>query len=220
MMFVRLARLLFAIAACSGALAPVGVGPLAIGRAEAQTRASRATQARARAHFEAGERLVAERRFDEAYREFESGYALSERALFLFNMAECARESGQTSQARIDYARYLAADPQGSHAEVAHERLAILGPEPERTTTATVTEPIVSPPPGHALPPLGVPDVAFEADEAPQERSLEVWEDWPFWTIVGVVVVGAAVGTTVAVLTTSGDGSAACNAGCVSVDWR
>ena len=40
----------------------------------------------AREHFRRGKEAYAAQRFDDAYREFEAGYRLSSRPLFLFNM--------------------------------------------------------------------------------------------------------------------------------------
>jgi hypothetical protein len=184
-----------------------------LGMAEAQTSDA---AARARAHFEAGQTLVGERRFDDAYREFEAGYALSQRALFLFNMAECARESGRTSQARIDYARYLAADPDGSQVEVARERLAILGPEPVREPEPAQVAQVATPEEAAAMTtpaPEGALDTPLSDSAPPPGR--EIWEDWPFWTIVGsVLLAGAIAGTVVGVTTNSGP---SCGMACVDL---
>ncbi len=174
------------------------------------------TAAQARTHFQAGQSLVAERHFDEAYREFEAGYALSNRALFLFNMAECARESGRTSQARTDYARYLEADPNGSQAEVARERLAILGPEP--VAPSVTPEPVaatVATPEEAAGSTLSAPEAAFRVSEADTgETQREIWEDWPFWTVIGGVLVAGAIAGTVAGVMVSNNPS--CEMGCVN----
>lgn len=180
--------------------------------------ADAATQART--HFQTGQSLVSERRFDEAYREFEAGYALSNRALFLFNMAECARESGRTSQARIDYARYLEADPNGSQAEVARERLAILGPEPvvESGSANPDPEPVtttVATPEEAAASTLSAPEAALRVSESDTgENQPELWEDWPFWTVIGGVLVAGAIAGTVAGVVVSSTPS--CEMGCVN----
>ncbi|MFH0903213.1 MAG: hypothetical protein V2A73_21500 [Pseudomonadota bacterium] len=84
-------------------------------------------QAKAKVHFEVGQKLVAEGRFVEAKAEFSAGYELSHRPLFLFNMAECARLSSDKARARELYERYLLEDPQGKLAAMARERLAELG---------------------------------------------------------------------------------------------
>src|SRR5262245_10624973 len=78
----------------------------------------------AREVYKQGERLAAERRFAEAFVQFEAGYKLSLRPMFLFNMAECARQLGQPERARTFYLQYLAEDPNGSLATTARERLA------------------------------------------------------------------------------------------------
>lgn len=102
-------------------------------------RADRASlEAAAKAHFERGQSLSAQSRFAEALAEFSAGYELSRKPLFLFNMAECARQAGDRARARANYERYLAEDPAGRLADTAQSRLMELGgervvePEPAR----------------------------------------------------------------------------------------
>ncbi len=175
--------------------------------------AAQADEQQARTHFATGQSLVAEHRWIEAYTEFEAGYALSHRPLFLFNMAECARESGRTSQARIDYARYLEADPSGAQSETARERLALLGPEP--AVEVHTTENVPSP---EEAAEQSVNDAIARSIE-PHDGP-ELWEDWPFWTIVGGAVVLAAVGTTVGIVVSESNGGAlVCGDGCSRIEW-
>jgi len=53
--------------------------------------------ASAREHFQRGQKLSAAGDYAAAYREFAAGYALTERPLFLFNMAEAARAGGDSA---------------------------------------------------------------------------------------------------------------------------
>lgn len=80
--------------------------------------------AQAKQHFQAGEKLTNEGQYLKAFDEFSAGYILSSRPLFLFNMAECARLSGDLAKARDHYNWYLAKDPNGKLAPKASERLA------------------------------------------------------------------------------------------------
>jgi hypothetical protein len=58
-----------------------------------------------------------------AYREFAAGYALTERPLFLFNMAEAARASGDLAKARENYLLFLNRDPKSALAATAQARI-------------------------------------------------------------------------------------------------
>src|SRR5688500_12611939 len=93
-----------------------------------QARAQDDADARARAHFVRAQALFRVHRYTDAYAEFAAGHGLSGRPLFLFNMAECAREAGDVDGARRDYDRYLEADPNGAMAPTARARRAELAP--------------------------------------------------------------------------------------------
>jgi hypothetical protein len=96
--------------------------------AQPDSRAVAAAEASAREHFQRGQRLSGRGEYAAAYREFAAGYALTERPLFLFNMAEAARASGDVVKARDNYERFLRADPKNALASTAQARLAALGP--------------------------------------------------------------------------------------------
>src|SRR5207247_2486267 len=51
-------------------------------------------------------------RFEDAYREWEAGYKLSGRPLFLLNMAHAERRRGQLQNAHALYQRYLVIEPE------------------------------------------------------------------------------------------------------------
>src|SRR4051812_40138775 len=74
-------------------------------------KAAAAAEASGRAHFQRGQRLSASGDYPAAYREFAAGYAMTERPLFLFNMGEAARASGEVDKARDAYRAFLRADP-------------------------------------------------------------------------------------------------------------
>jgi hypothetical protein len=87
---------------------------------------SAAADAVGRAHFQRGQRLSATGQYAAAYREFAAGYAATGRPLFLFNMAEAARASGDTAKARDSYLEFLRVDPKSALAATARTRLAEL----------------------------------------------------------------------------------------------
>jgi hypothetical protein len=77
-----------------------------------------------RVHFQRGQRLSASGNYAGAYREFAAGYAATKRPLFLFNMGEAARASGDVAKARESYLEFLRVDPKSALAATARTRLA------------------------------------------------------------------------------------------------
>lgn len=173
---------------------------------------------RARAHFTAGQTAVEQELFGEAYAQFTAGYSLSRRPLFLFNMAECARENGRVGTARTDYQRYLAAEPNGSMSEVTQARLRELPshepPTPEVEVSAT---PDISP--AHAAA-SAEPDALTipEPNNRPESRR-PLRRKWQFWTVVSAVVLAAGAAVVIGVAA-SGTSSPQCDGGCELVDVR
>jgi hypothetical protein len=90
------------------------------------TKPTAAADAVGRAHFQRGQRLSASGQYAAAYREFAAGYAATGRPLFLFNMAEAARASGEAAKARESYLEFLRVDPKSALAATARTRLAEL----------------------------------------------------------------------------------------------
>lgn len=85
--------------------------------------------------YERGAALYKARHYAEARTAFSSGYQLSGRAEFMFNMAECSRLGNEPTVAREQYERYLKEAPTGPLAELARKRLAALPPAVEPTAT-------------------------------------------------------------------------------------
>lgn len=172
------------------------------------------TEARARARFEAGQRLVEQGRFAEAYVEFERGYELSKKPLFLFNMGECARSMGDPERARDAYERYLREDPNGRLAATARERLAELPP-----ARATPPPRKRRPPPGGSAPAAdgatARPDLITPPppDDRRRATSRSLLGRWETWAGVGAALVLGSV----VVYATTRDGDDACGGGCVDL---
>lgn len=215
---------------CRAAVLPLLVCVAAIAATVAAPALARGDQQqRAREHFERGSALVDKGDYETAYREFSRGYSVSDRPLFLFNMAECARKAGWHDKALSHYRDYLKRDPEGRLAETARDRL--------RQLSAARVQ---SPAPASALPaadgladsplvPLATPPPSSERDHnagarkdlvaapAPAEpRRRSVFRRWQVWVAVGAAV---AAGSAAIYLGQRG-GSPSCGGGCVEVDWR
>jgi tetratricopeptide (TPR) repeat protein len=67
---------------------------------------------RARELYKSGEKAFKAGRYEEALREWESGYQLSARPLFLLNMGHAERRRGQLGNARTLYRRFLLMEPE------------------------------------------------------------------------------------------------------------
>lgn len=172
----------------------------------------------ARARFEAGRALVQVGSYDAARLEFQRGYELSERPLFIFNMAECTRQLGNPEDARREYSEYIRQDPGGTFAVTARTRLQELGEGDTSTPDFIVALNAPPPPESTELLVLEVPTEPQPRpifDDPPEQESRPWFKSWPFWTAVGAVVVGGIVAGIV--LGTRGGND--CTAGCQELDW-
>jgi hypothetical protein len=187
--------------------------------------------AEAKQHFTRGQKLAAEGRCAEALPEFEAGYALSRRPLFLFNIAECARKTGELARARENYERYLREDPDGATADTARERLQSL---PAVEKSAPAPSPTPAPPaPATASPPAANPPIAneptgptasssaraIELTSPPPPAKKPVWKRWPLWVGLGAAVAVSAVAISVGVVYGRKSGNA-CSGDCAPIDFR
>ncbi|HET7502080.1 MAG TPA: hypothetical protein VFK02_13780 [Kofleriaceae bacterium] len=107
----------------------------------ADAKATAAADAKGRAHFQRGQKLSASGDYAAAYREFAAGYAATGRPLFLFNMAEAARASGDTAKARESYLEFLRVDPTSALAATARTRLGELAEREHGSTAGTTARP-------------------------------------------------------------------------------
>jgi hypothetical protein len=100
--------------------------PHGVSAQPADSKPTAAADAVGRVHFQRGQRLSASGNYAGAYREFAAGYAATKRPLFLFNMGEAARASGDVAKARESYLEFLRVDPNSALAATARTRLAEL----------------------------------------------------------------------------------------------
>jgi tetratricopeptide (TPR) repeat protein len=176
--------------------------------ASAKTREEEAKQ-----HYEAGTTAFNLTQYDEAIAEYEAAYRLQADPGFLYNMAQAHRLAGHLDKAVRFYRNYLRLAPETPLRAAIEERIGELektlaaqqaaAPPQGTMPPAPSTTPIVSPPaiPVTLPPPTTAPEVALVEKPAPVDEATPVYKKWWLWTIVGVVVVGAVVGITVAAIT-------------------
>ncbi len=141
----------------------------------------------ARAHFEAGRMAFSRGGYESALQSFQRAYELSERSALLYNIGTTLDRLRRDAEAIEAFEQFLEAQPESEYAEEVRERVRILRANAD------------------AQPDLSPEAVASSAETdadvpPPVERSerQSITKKWWFWTIIGVVVVGAAVGVGVA----------------------
>lgn len=148
--------------------------------------------ARARLYFETGRLLFKEGDYEQAAKQFQSGYAILPRPQFLFNIARCYHKLEQLDKARDAYQRYLREAP---------------ADDPDRERATRSLDDIESKRPKEpAPPPIGTPPSSPQAAPAPSNANLSLTaaptpprksfarRNWWIVPVAGVVVAGAVVG--------------------------
>ncbi len=156
----------------------------------------------ARRVFEAGQAAFDDARYGDALVHFRRAHNLSHRPALLFNIGLCADRLRDDDAAIEAYERYLAEVPSAPNRREVNGRLEALHRAQRRRAAAAqtvrrgrVTAAADNTPVSHEATATATVQVAAR-DTAPQAQAL--YEKWWFWTIVGVVVVGSAVGIGVA----------------------
>jgi iron complex outermembrane receptor protein len=179
----------------SVALAPVGAAR------NASASPSDATQ-QAKAHFAAGRQHVARHEYDEAIREFETGYQLKPLPLFLYNIGQVARVAGNNAKALDAFERYLQAEPKAPDRAEVERWIASLREAVNKEKAAAPSSalpPPTVPPPSATLTP-SAPDAtaapaaavlapAPAATDAPRPRSRKT-----LWIVLGTVGGALVIG--------------------------
>jgi len=175
------------------------LGFVATAPAAAQEHRESRGETEARRVFEAGELAFSDGRYGDALGYFKRAHELSARPALLFNIALCADRMRDDDAAIDAYERYIAEVPLASNRREVDDRLeALRGARARREAAANALQP------ARVAREVGVAAAPHEGGAA-NERAASgpaVYETWWFWTIVGAVIVGGAVGI---VLATSGD---------------
>jgi tetratricopeptide (TPR) repeat protein len=138
----------------------------------------------ARVHFEAGRVAFSRGRYESALASFQEAYELSQRPALLYNIGTTYDRLRRDREAIEAFEQFLELAPESDLVPEVQERVRILR-ENARPD----------------LSPEGVASASGEGDAPPPNPSERqpVTRKWWFWTIIGAVVVGAAVGIGVGV---------------------
>jgi tetratricopeptide (TPR) repeat protein len=170
-------------------------------RARAESGRETAETRQARDHFRRGKEAYAQGRFEDAYREFELGYRLSDRPLFLLNMGHARRRAGALPEARLLYRRFLELQPDSpyrSEVEGILREMDAAAPSPAPTpapppaAVVPVTPPPVAVAPPVAPPPAPAPALVIPPRE-PAAEPRPASRSWLLWAGAGGAVAAAVV---------------------------
>lgn len=162
---------------------------LAFAASTAHAQDSRA-EAEARSVFDAGQVAFTAGHYSDALVYFRRSYNLSHRPALLFNIGLCHDRLREDTAAIEAYERYLAEVPTAQNRSEVDGRLEALHRAQRRREAVE---------PAHVAQAAEItPPPTMVATAPPSEASPAVYETWWFWTIVGAVVVGGAVGIGVA----------------------
>lgn len=142
------------------------------------------TKAQAGQAFARGMKQYQAKEYAKAITEFESGYKLIPQPVFLYNIAQAHRLSGESEKALAMYRRYLRESPTAPNRAEVEDRISALEQQLGPAYYSTLYVP---------------PGSETMTEPAPAPLSRDSRGKKPIWPIVlgavgGVVVVGAAVG--------------------------
>lgn len=129
----------------------------------------------ARRHFESGEKLFALGKFDEALNEYQEAFDAKPIPDFLFNIGQCYRNLGDYDQAIFSFEKYLKLEPDAANKVSVEKLIDDLQDKKARKDS----EKLVGPQP---------------MKSRHVGASTPFYQQWWFWTAVGVVAVGTSVG--------------------------
>jgi tetratricopeptide (TPR) repeat protein len=177
--------------------------------------AAHADEAEGKRHWKAGQDLYQQKRFLEAAREFEAGYAVAPRPLFLMNIGHAYRRANELAKAKSAYEALLRLQPDLPQRKEVEQYIKTIDdalqanettlPEPApRPAPAPVPERTVEVSPVRSLPPpaVSVPEETMlppyvEARDTAPEPEVSVFRKPWFWVVTGAIIAG---GVAVAVI--------------------
>jgi tetratricopeptide (TPR) repeat protein len=162
----------------------------------------------AHTHFDAAEKAFNVGRFEDALAEYQLAYDALPLPAFVFNIAQCHRNLGNSEQAIFFYQRYLSLEPEASNRGVVEDL--IIEQQHRLDQHATALPPpqlaapveLDAPPPGATLPAADLHPALTAAppDRPPAGRSRLS----PRWWLFGALGVALLGGVTVLAIRNSG----------------
>lgn len=160
----------------------------------------------ARKHFDEAQKHFAVGEFHEAGEEYQQAYKAKPDPALLYDAATAFRQSNEPERAIVLYRNYLLFYPDQPNvgevrARIAELRQRVNEPKQAKEPTLSAT-PSIAPSAPEATPTTDSAastnaSAATAVAETPRAKS-PVYKKWWLWTIVGVVVAGAAAGVAVA----------------------
>jgi tetratricopeptide (TPR) repeat protein len=168
---------------------------VSVGLVSPRSLAQTADNREAREHFRRGKEAYAAQRFDEAYREFEAGYRLSSRPLFLYNMGHAKRRAGASAEACALYRRFLEVQPDAPQRAEVESILRELEPAwaPAKPEPKLADPPPPPPPPPPPVVPPPAPSLVAIPPRIPAEPPPSPRRWWLWAGAGGAVVAGVLV---------------------------
>ena len=176
--------------------------------------AARADEAEGRRHWKAGQDLYQQKRFLEAAREFEAGYAVAPRPLFLMNIGHAYRRANELARAKQAYEALLRLQPDLPQRNEVDEYIKSINdalqandtsppdpfirgtpPAPRATPAPTPSRAVETPTPRPPPPVVSLPDEPVippyvEARETAPEPEVSMFRKPWFWVVTGAIVAG------------------------------
>jgi hypothetical protein len=184
-------------------------------------RVAHADEAEGRRHWKQGQELYAQKRFLEAAHEFEAGYAVAPRPLFLMNIGHAYRRANELARAKTAYEALLRLQPDLQQRAEVEGYIKSIDDALSAGETVVADQPRPQPSPPLASPPRtsepaprrpSLPPVAAAApDEVPvyvesrettasraPEPEVSIFRKPWFWVVTGAVVAGGVAAAIIA----------------------
>jgi tetratricopeptide (TPR) repeat protein len=170
--------------------------------------ASADAMSQAKEHYRRGTQLYDLGRYLEAADEYKEAFTLSDRPAFLFNIGQAYRLAGKAKDALGAYQGFLRRDPNSPQRNEVEQHIEELKQQIEEEAKIAAEKAAAEKAAADkaAAEKAAAEKAAAEKPAAaklvvvPPPRPTPVYKKWWLWTIVGVVVAGAATGIAVGVI--------------------
>lgn len=161
----------------------------------------------AKTHFDEAQKHFAVGEFQAAAEEYQLAYKAKPDAALLYDAAQAFRLANEPERAIVLYRNYLQFYPDQPNANdvrilIEQLRQNIAAQRAQQTPPQDASKPAPQKESTQLAPPASG-NAAVVAKGRPRRQTTPAYKKWWLWTIVGVVVVGAAVGVAVALTTPS-----------------